>query len=117
MIPWVSGGLGMGAALDAVTRLTAVAEKLLRETEWLRNDVDKLNARIEPIAGHEHRRFDRPPPQPVARWPVAAALNMIDSARQGILNCEHELSAIRARTDNIAEDAISREEMKPWIKK
>jgi hypothetical protein len=108
----------MGAALDAVTKLTAVAEKLLRETERLRNDVARLNARIEPIDGHENRFDDRqPPPSPVVRWPVPAALNMIDSARQGILNCEHELSAIRARIDNIAEDAISREELKPWIKK
>jgi hypothetical protein len=46
---------------------------------------------------------------------VPDALNLIDLARQNIQNCEYELSAIRARMDAIAEDVISREEMKPWM--
>jgi hypothetical protein len=105
----------MSDALDAVKNLTAVAEKLLLETERLRRDVVMLNARVEPIEGWEPRR-DFHQPHPKAKWPIPDALNMIDTARASILNSEHELSAIRARIDNIASDAISRHEMKPWIK-
>ena len=106
----------MSAALDAVRKLTAVAEKLLHETERLRRDVAMLNARVQPIEGGEPP-FGDSPPIPKVKWLVPDALNMIDMARANILNCEYELSAIRARMDNIASDALSRDEMKPWIKK
>jgi hypothetical protein len=107
----------MSAALDAVVKLTAVAEKLLREAERLRNDVAKLNDRVEPIDhGRPAPTFNRPP-APKTKWQIVDALNMLDEARQHIFNCEHELAAIRARIDNIALNAISREEMKPWIKR
>jgi hypothetical protein len=49
-------------------------------------------------------------------WRAVDALNIIMEARTNILNCEHELSAIRARIDTIERDAISREELKPWIR-
>jgi hypothetical protein len=104
------------AALDAVRKLTAAAEKLLHETERLRRDVAMLNARVQPIEGTEPFLGDVPPPIPKVKWPVPEALNMIDMARTNVLNCEYELSAIRARMDNIAKDALSRDEMKPWIK-
>jgi hypothetical protein len=107
----------MGAALDAVKKLTAVAEKLLHETERLRRDVEKLNARVQPTEEQEDQlgAGDDPPPIPKVTWPVAEALNMIDRARRSIMNCEFDLSAIRARMDDIAR-GLSREEMKPWIK-
>ena len=107
----------MGAALDAVMKLTAVAEKLLHEAERLRRDVAALGARVQPIEGVVEPRFGDPSTlRPRLKWPVPDALNMIDEARQHIRNCEYELSAIRARMDNIAMDAHSRDEMKPWIK-
>jgi hypothetical protein len=109
----------MGTALDAVNKLTAVADKLLHETERLRRDVEKLNARVQPIEGQGDfpaGSRDEPPPTPKIKWPVVEALNMIDRARRSVMNCEYDLSAIRARMDNIAGDALSRDEMKPWIK-
>jgi hypothetical protein len=106
----------MSEALDAVKRLTAVAEKLLHETERLRGDVARLNARLDPIEGDEDDVYDEPPPLARVKWPVPDALNVIDQARRNILNCEHELSAIRARVDTIAEDVVSREEIKHLIK-
>jgi hypothetical protein len=78
-------------------------------------DVSMLSARVQPIEGSEPH-VDHPPPSPKVKWLVPEALNMIDRARTNILNCEYELSAIRARMDNIANDALSRDEMKPWIK-
>jgi hypothetical protein len=81
----------MSEALDAVKSLTAVAEKLLHETERLRGDVARLNARLQPVEGEEDG-YVEPPPPARAKWPVPEALNMIDQARRNILNCEHELS-------------------------
>jgi hypothetical protein len=52
----------------------------------------------------------------VLQGPIPDALNMIDMARTHIQNCEYEISAIRARLDEIADDVVSREEMKGWIK-
>ena len=107
----------MSAALDAVTKLTAVAEKLLRETERLRRDVAVLGARVQPIEGLVEPQFgDSSALRPKVKWFVPDALNMIDEARRHVRSCEYELSAIRARMDNIAKDAHSRDEMKPWIK-
>jgi hypothetical protein len=101
----------------SVARLCTAAEKLLQETERLRRDVSGLNQRIQPI---EHSVpgedwVEQTPPERRV-WRAVDALNIIMEARTNILNCEHELSAIRARIDTIERDAISREEMKPWIR-
>jgi hypothetical protein len=97
-------------------RLADAAEKLLHETERLRRDITNLNNRITPYAGME----DLPPLEDVIlvlrKWKAIDALNMIEEARKRILNCEYEVSAIRGRADAIEADAVSREEMKPWIK-
>jgi hypothetical protein len=111
-----AGTLGMSEALDAVRKLTAVAEKLLLEAERLRRDVTGLSARVQPVEGIEPSLGNDPAPRPKMKWPVPDALNMIDEARQYFRNCEYELAAMRARLDNIASDAHSRDEMKPWIK-
>jgi hypothetical protein len=101
----------------SVARLCTAAEKLLRETERLRRDVVALNQRVQPIEdeGPGAAWIEEPPAERKV-WNAVDALNLIMAASTNILNCEHELSAIRARIDAIERDAISREEMKPWIR-
>lgn len=99
---------------EGITRLMTAAEKLLMETSRLVRDVQTLNGRIQKFD-------DEIPPYknvstPRKSFNVVDALNMIDAARVSIINCEHELTAIRGRMDAIESDAISREEMKPYIK-
>jgi hypothetical protein len=55
---------------------------------------------------------------PRLRWCLpspAETINMVDTARNNILNCERELSAIRARIDNISNESHSREDMKKYL--
>jgi predicted nucleic acid-binding Zn-ribbon protein len=101
----------------SVARLCTAAEKLLQETERLRRDVVALNQRVQPIEeqGPGAARIEEPQAERKV-WKAVDALNLIVAARDNIINSEHELSAIRARIDAIERDAISREEMKPWIK-
>ena len=90
--------------------------KLVAETERLRRDVLHLADRIEP---YEH---EDPPylkadfmPMPIkTNEEVVRALYIV---RQGILSCEHHLSAVRGRMDEIASDAIPRDELKQWIRR
>jgi hypothetical protein len=105
-------------ALDAVKKLIAIAEKLLHETKRLRNDVQTLNARIrrnetEQCVDPEYPHWAACPKK---SWPIADALNMIDKAREGIQGGEYHLNAIRALLDDIANDPVSRTEMKEWLK-
>lgn len=100
---------------EGVARLIRAAEKLLSEVSRLQHDVSVLNGRIEKYEDEIVSSW-RPTPRPQTTWNIVDALNMIESARVGIRNCEYDLSAIRGRIDAIEKDAISREEMKPWIK-
>ena len=108
----------MSETLGAVKTLIAAAEKLLHETKRLRNDVQTLNARIrrnenEQCVDPEHPYWAASPQN---TWPVPAALNMIDEAKEDIKNSEYHLNAIRALLDDIANDPVSRTEMKAWLK-
>lgn len=101
-------------AKEGVARLVAAAEKLLMETARLARDVETLNGRIQ--------KFDdeivpgKVLSVPRKAWNIGDALNMIEEARTRIRNCEYELTTIRGRMDAIESDAISRDEMKPFIK-
>lgn len=101
-------------AKEGVARLVSAAEKLLMETSRLKRDVETLSGRIQ--------KFDdeiipwQEPISPRKAWNIVDALNMIDEARISIRNSEYDLSAIRGRMDAIESDAISRAEMKPFIK-
>jgi hypothetical protein len=99
-----------------LNRLADAAEKLLRETERLRRDVRALNMRIERFEDDTFQTELSAAPVTRAKWNAVEALNVIEQARQNILNSEHEVSAIRARMDTIEGDVVSREDMKPWIK-
>ena len=98
---------------EGVARLIAATEKLTAEVARLRRDVSVLNGRIEKF---DDEAFEPLSAQPQKSWNVVDALNMIEGARTSIRNCEYDLNAIRGRIDAIENDAISREEMKPYIK-
>jgi hypothetical protein len=100
---------------EHVRRLADLAAKTLHETERLRRDVAKLHGRIQPFDG-EIPLPEPDMPEVRAKWPIPDALNMIERARASLLGCERELAAIRARIDSIERDAISREELKPWLR-
>lgn len=97
-----------------VKRIADTAEKLLAEVIRLHRDVIVLHTRIEP--------FEDAPHIPDLEFPTKAprnlveALDMITNARDRIRSIEYDISAIRGALDGISSDAISREEMKPWLK-
>jgi hypothetical protein len=99
-----------------LNRLADAAEKLLRETERLRRDVRALNGRIEKFEDDQFNPELSAAPVTRTKWNAVDALNVIEQARQNILNSEYEISAIRSRVDTIEGDVVSREDMKPWIK-
>ena len=106
----------MTTTIEMIERIAVAAEKLLLETSRLRRDVDALNKRIEPVEGLPSADGSDKPIKLTKRG-VIDSLNMIEMARATVLNCERDLSAIRGRIDAIESDAISRDEMKPWIKR
>lgn len=105
----------MSKTLTDIERLATAAEKVLKEIVLLRGDVDKLNGRIEPVDDWNKRREIKIP-EFKPRRTVVDSLHMIEIAREHIFACEGEIGLIRARIDGIESDAISREEMKPYIK-
>jgi phage shock protein A len=88
--------------------------KLHQEAARLRADVVRLAERIEP--------FDDTPPPYVSDAPPATIrsntdiVGLLTELRNEMRTSEHHLSAIRGRIDEIAADAILRDELKPWIK-
>lgn len=97
-----------------VQRIADAAEKLLMETTRLRGDVMRLHGRIEPFEGERtvhdlNLNYSKPKN-------LKDALGLLSDSREAIIDCEHHLSAIRGAVDGIASDAISRAEMKPWLK-
>lgn len=101
---------------DNVRRIAAASEKLAFEVERLRKDIATLHMRIQPFDGE----VTLPEPQ-LPSWAAKItnlrdAISAIAECRRYIVGCERELSAIRGRVDGIASDAISRDEMKPWLK-
>lgn len=97
-----------------LTRLSDIAEKLLNETSRLRRDVVRLSGRIEPFEGEPHIAdpvIERPP-----RRDFKDAIDVLYAARQQIENAERDLAKIRSVAEGIDRDAISREELKPWLK-
>jgi hypothetical protein len=93
----------------SLKRLCTAAEKLLQETERLRRDVLGLNQRVQPIGdmGTDKGWIEQPPAERKV-WKAVDALNLINETRTNILNCEHELSAIRARIDAIELQSLGR---------
>lgn len=98
----------MSQAADVI----ALIEKLTSEVARLGRDVLILRDRIIP---HDDERLPpvwSPPPIKTDK----DLLERIADTREQIHNCEYHLSAIRGGMDAIVSDAISREEMKPYLK-
>lgn len=97
-----------------VTSIAKATEKLLFETERLHRDVVKLCGRIEPFENEQ--KFTDPSPS-TAQVTLPEVFGNIIAACNSIRACEYHLSSIRGRIDAIESDAVSREEMKPWLKR
>jgi hypothetical protein len=103
-------------ARELVGQLVHLASKTLLETQRLRRDIAQLNARIEPVQGTLIPSEPEHVPETRNSYPIPFALDIFARARDHLLACERELSAIRSRIDVIESDAVSREDMKPWIR-
>ncbi|MEC5321703.1 hypothetical protein [Aurantimonas sp. A3-2-R12] len=95
-------------------RMTDAVEKLVRETKRLRHDVAALHQRIEPFEG------ETPIPEPDVKFrkmrTFVDVFDALDEASRGIRGSEYALTCIRGVMSGISSDAISRSEMKPWLK-
>lgn len=99
---------------DLDPAVMAELAKILHEAQRLRRDVVALANRIEPfvdkepgIAGTvETERFDS----------VASIVEFLKGLRRSLVTSEFHLNAIRGRVEEIAADAMLRDELKPWIK-
>ncbi|MEQ8450625.1 MAG: hypothetical protein RIB97_13150 [Nitratireductor sp.] len=100
-------------------RIAVQSEKLTSEVRRLRGDIMRLHTRIEPfdedVTVSEVPVMPGFPGTPQRRWKLVDALNMLADCRREILDAERHLNAIRGVLNGIAADAISREDMKPYI--
>ena len=96
-----------------VARIADTADKLYREAMRLRRDTMTLWGRIEPFEGQPEV------PEPILHdfrhRNLKEALDTLAAAVKGLRDAEYDLSAIRGRIDEIAADAVSRAEMRPYI--
>lgn len=102
---------------SAVIRLAEAAPKLFHETGRLHRDVSKLSAKVFRDSEVDYTYRDSPYNKPPKKtWAVPDALNLIDASRRHIENCERELSAIRAKLDDILQNEASRDEFRTYLK-
>lgn len=101
---------------EQVSRLADGVAKLTAEVERLRRDIAGLHARIEPFEGEVVAQLPwEEPPAPRTRN-LMDELSRLQSARGKIESCERHLNAMRSKIDEIANDSLSRDEMKPWLR-
>lgn len=96
-------------------RSVELIEKLCNETARLRQDVNRLSARIQPFEGEaipDLARFE------FYRKPKTFrdVIGLIEQTRIAIRDCEYAVSKATARVEQIASDGWSREDMKPYLK-
>lgn len=106
---------------DDVLRIAVAAEQLLREAKRVSADVAaikrifaKLEALPEPQV--DWAGFPNPEIKLARRRTVIDSLNMIAAARKMMEFMQDDLRIIDAALRDIAVDAHSREEMKPYLK-
>lgn len=101
---------------DLIAKLSAGVDKLTFEVERLRRDIAGLHNRIEPFEG------EVPATMPYHDLPQQKTRNLfeeldrIQQARFAIETSERHIGAMRSKLDEIANNAILRDELKPWIK-
>jgi len=103
-------------ALQLFERAVTATEKLTNEVRRLRADVARLHGRIEPFAG-EPTQVDADDFEIGPKPTLPRIIALIEDSRRQILACENDFSRIRGVIDNINADAISRDEMKPYLKR
>jgi hypothetical protein len=99
---------------DQAREVAEAANKLLNEVARLRVDIARLHDRIEPFEGERQVKY--PPEVNLTFRNFREALDGLLQARKVIRGCEYHLAAIRGVVDAIGSDAISRDEMKPWLR-
>lgn len=99
-------------------KVADAAERLIREVARLRGDIARLLDRIEPFEDEKTRLAD------ISRFgdvekakSLPDALKMLTDARREIRNAEYDLNAIRSRMDEVANDTMLRDEIKPHLKR
>lgn len=103
---------------DLLIKIREGVEKLAAEVRRLRGDVVRLHSRVEPFENDiviREAATEFPWHENPTKWKLADALNVIAEARRGVVSAEYSLNAIRGRMDEIASDAMLRDEMKPYI--
>jgi hypothetical protein len=88
--------------------------KLLYEVQRLQRDVILVRDRIEPYENDKKLKFPSFEPRKT-KWKLKEALNMIDEARRRIEGIERDVGNCLGILKGIESDAISREEMKPYL--
>lgn len=102
----------------ALKRCTAAAEKLLSETARLRRDTLALLERVTPYELEEHE-IDRSGSAEIAEVNVSSFDKMYEAiaeARKSIRASEYDLSACRSKLDEIANNTMLRDDLKPWLR-
>lgn len=89
-------------------------DKVLHETQRLRRDVVTLANRIEPFVDEEPGIAGTADPERLRS--VTDVVDFLKGLRRSLVTSEFHLNAIRGRVEEIAADAMLRDELKPWIK-
>lgn len=99
---------------EQAAKVAEATNNLMQEVSRLRGDIARLHARFGPPKEPE---WVSDPLLPFERFKnFKEALDGIATARKYIQGCEYHLGAIRGLIDGIASDAVSRQDMKQWLK-
>lgn len=99
---------------DLDPAVMAELAKILHETQRLRRDVVALANRIEPFEDKEPGIAGTAEPERLQS--TAQMVDFLKGLRRSIVTSEFHLNAIRGRVEEIAGNAMLRDELKPWIK-
>lgn len=97
-------------------KLIEALHKAIREAERLRRDIHALHARIEPF--DDEKTVLHPS---IAKFETPKTLNdalkLVVEVHKYMYNCELDLNAIRSVMTEISDDVVSRDDLKPYLKK
>jgi|SRR5690554_50967 len=99
---------------ERIGRIADNSTRLLNEVIRLRTDVQRLHSRIEPFEGE--RLLEYPAELHPRVRNLKDALDGISEARKMIESCERDFAKVRSVIDVIADDVVSREDMRPYLK-
>ena len=99
---------------ERIGKIADNSTKLLNEVARLRVDVQRLHKRIEPYEDERVLEY-LAEIHPRVRS-LKDALDDISDARKMIENCERDFAKVRSVVDVIADDVVSREDMRPYLK-